>query len=318
MAEIKITLSGVDGEELEVSELLSFELSRSIDAPCDGLRITYLCSEKPFEICAVTVHLDGEKAFCGICDMQRFTAEKKGFRVFAFARSSAALLLDNEAVPMTYYSPCADILFYNEAKRFGFKSKLPELYCSEEYAVTKGTSCYGAINNFVRMLTSKSVSVSADGELFIPDGKGVIELDGERITREERRINRAQPLGKIDYKLSGDSSYTRHYESELLKERKIVRSRKVNISSLPLWQRDYALKNLLKSGAADYVLTKITLDGCKNFALYDRAVYRSSALGGLDGYFLSEITITQDKTGEKTQLTFAKEFDLKEVTYVAE
>ncbi len=318
MAEIKITLAGIHGEELKVNELLSFELSRSIDAPCDGLRITYLCGEEPFEISEVTVHIGGEKVFYGICDRQKMTSNEKGFEVFVYARSSAAVLLDNEAVPITYNAPCTDILFHNEAKRFGFKNKLPDFYCGEEYAVTKGISCYGAINNFVQFMCNKNIAVSPEGELFLPDGKGKIALDNEKIISEERCINRALPFCKIDFKLKNDSTYARHRESEFLKEQKIIRSRKVNISSLPEWQRSGALSSMLTSSVSEYSLAKITIDGCRNFSLYDLAVYNKSEFGTLDGFSLSKITITQNSFGKQTELTFSKEFDLKEVTYVAE
>ncbi|MBR3148971.1 MAG: hypothetical protein IKF64_02285 [Eubacterium sp.] len=318
MAEISARLCGISGEEQIVHDLLSFELDRDIDAPCDGLRITFLCAEAPFETDSITVFIDGEKVFFGYCDMQRVTAHKNGFEVFIYARSSASLLIDNEAKAITYNSPCVEMLYFNEAKRFGFKNELPNLYCNKEYAVSKGVSCYAAINSFLQTLASKRVYVNAENELYIPDGRGEIALDGEKIIRQSLCINRAKPIEKIDYKIDGDASYIRHYESEFARERKICRSRKVNIASIPPWQREYTLGKMMKSSFSDYCKAEITIEGIRSYKLYDSLKLRSFPFGSTDGFRLCKITLTQNENGAETALVFAKDFDLKEVTYVAE
>ena len=318
MAEISVTLQSVGSEVCRVNELLSFELVRELDAVCDGLSLSYIAAKEPFEIDRVTVFLGGEKVFYGYCDRQRYSKTKKGYEVQIYARSSAAVLLDNEAQPAEYNAPSVNTLFCKEVEKSGFKNKLPRLGTKYVYNVAKGTTCYGAVNDFVKTLTSKDVLINPENELYIPDGKGVINLDDESIISETRCINRARPVTCIDYKSEDDSAYIRHYKSRYFEDKGIKRSRKTDVSSLPLWQRENALKNRLLIRTKGYYEVQFVLDGLRCCTLYDRAVCRESRIDEEDNLRLSRFVMKLDENGERTRLVFRKEIDLKEVNYVAE
>lgn len=65
--------------------------------------------------------------FNGYCDCQRTTADERGFETYIYARSSACLLVDNDAFAYTYNRPSAQSLFDAYAKPFGFSYKLDDI-----------------------------------------------------------------------------------------------------------------------------------------------------------------------------------------------
>ncbi|MBE6719348.1 MAG: hypothetical protein E7571_01670 [Ruminococcaceae bacterium] len=317
MAAIIINIEGKDGEKAVITEPLYFELCTDIDVPCDGLRLRFTSGEKPFEINRITVMLNGEKVFYGLCDRQEYSADEKGFNVFIYARSSAALLVDNEASPCAYCSPSVNVLYHAEAKTLGFKNRLPDLVCRHDYTVEKGTSCYASVNEFVKTLTGRNIRINCDNELVIPDGKNTVLLDGYTVLSESRRINRYKPITQIDYKINGDASFCRHIKSRTAESLNIQRRRKLNVSSLPMWQQEYALNERICDSLKGYTEVRIVLDGCNCFELYSEAVYRSSKLGSLDGYRLKKVTVIKNANGEKTALTFTKTTEAEAISYVA-
>ncbi len=317
MAEIVAKLRYISGEFFEVENLVYMELTGDLDAACDGLRLRFYSKNELPEVKEVTLYIDGEKAFFGYCDKQEFTKNKHGGSVFIYARSSAALLVDNEANPATYNSPSTNVLFHAEAKAFGFKNKLPDLVSEHEYSVEKGTSCYGAVNQFVKTLTQTSIRVNCENELVLPDDSKTTDLDLTDITEFKKCVNRAAPVTRIDYKISAETPYNRHYKSRFCEGAKIMRTRKLNISSLPAWQREYTLADIMQNAAKDYYTVTTVIDGCHIFALNSRAKL-SGVLSPDDNYRLYRTVATYDKSGEKTKLVFLKHNDLKEVSYVAE
>ena len=318
MAELTVILASPAGKEYTVNNLTNLEFAAESDAACDGLKLTFLCDKEPFEIHTVTLFCGEEKVFFGYCDKQKYSTFGDGYTVFLYARSSAALLVDNEAQPSVYYAPGTAVLCRCEAKPFGFRDCLPALAITQEYIVSKGTSCYGAINHLVRFLTDRSVRVSPDNALYLPEGRGTVNLDDETVVSETKCINRALPFTQIDYKVDGDSAYIRHYKSRLAEERGIRRTRKVNIAALPLWQREHALLSRLQNACEKYRETKVVIDGIRFFPLFDKAEFAASKTGLNGAYHLHKITVLHHADKSETHLTFRKKLDLKEVNYVAE
>ena len=306
-----------EGKKYKVENMVGFELTKDAEAACDGLRLKFIADEKPDEIISVTAFIDGEKVFFGYCDTQRTERTNNGFEVFVYARSSACILVDNEAQPAIYNSPSAKAIFIREAEKFGFKNGLDELCCKYSYTVPKGSSCFGAINDFVRVLTSKSIAVSPENVIYLPASNGTASFTKNDVISEKHIINRGQPISKIDYKLDCDEGYTRHFESRNLLKKGISKSRKINISALPAWQREYALKNRLKKASSGYISAEIVLSGVNYFNLYDRVEYDSPTEGELDGYVIKGVCVSQEDSTASTRLLLEKPVELKEVNYVA-
>ena len=317
MAEITAKIRFVSGAVQEIGDLAYMELTSELDAACDGLRLRFYSENELPEVQEITLFIDGEKTFYGFCDRQEFTKNKNGGSIFIYARSSAALLVDNEATPATYNSPGTNVLFHAQARQFGFINKLPDLVSEHEYSVVKGTSCYGAVNRFIRTLTQTPVRVNCENELVLPDSNDIADLDCTDITELKKCVNRAAPITVIDYKISAETPYNRHFKSRLCESAGIRRTRKLNISSLPAWQREYTLSDIMQNAAKDYYTATAVINGCHSFPLNSRAKISGAVAPG-DDYRLYRSVLTYDSSGEKTKLVFLKNIDLKEVSYVAE
>lgn len=303
---------------LAVSNILSYELSKNTDAPCDGLRLSFTSKSSIDEIYRVEAFDEDEKIFSGYVDTQREQLNEDGYQSFIYARSSACVLVDNEAEPRSYKKPSVISLFLINAKELGFESRLPNLSCSADYIVGKGTSCYDAINNLVSGITGKSIVINPDNQLMLLDSKNVLNLNKYKIISEKRVINRGNPLSIIDYKISDDLLYSCHLKSRFVENKKIYRKRKMNISALPMWQQEYTLHNVIKRSCESYYSVEFVIDGCHNIPLDSAVDYDSRYLGELKDYYITACQLVCDSKGERTIIVANKKLDLEEISYVAE
>lgn len=309
--------SSVDNEEKSLSCIVAYELSKDFDAACDGLRIN-LADKAPFdEIKGIKAYNNGKLVFNGYVDAQRESVTNGTYQCFIYARSSASILLDNEAEPRSYICPTALALFRNNAKDFGFKLGLPTLSSDNSYLVNKGVSCFGAINSFVYGITGKNIFVTPENEIVLSSDGAVINFDDLTILSEKRMINRGGLISQVDYKIDGDNKYLRHTKSRFLEAKGIKASKKINLSNYPLWQRENIAKAEIQNSAEGYNQFEITVLGSVTPQLYSKAVGKSS-LGELDGFYVSNVCTSLNKNGEQTKITLSKTYDLEEISYVAE
>ena len=316
MAELEFRFFDVEGRETKADNVLSFELSRDISAPCDGLRFSFLTDSPLDEIKEVKAYLDGELIFNGLCDTQQEKALAEGFEAFIYARSNACILVDNDAHAYTYESPSARGLFIMNAKQFGFKFALEDCSCKGSYTVGRGVSCYGAINELVSMIKKRNLVVTPENELTVPSGDGRVRLSGDKIISEKRIINRGCALSEIDYKTASGSDYSYHFKSRSLERAGIERSRKLNLSALPDWQRSYVLNNAMARAAYDYQGIELITSELLNVNLYSGVELNESAFEGIGDYCVKSVDYVFDKRGERMILSLFKEYDLEEIIYV--
>lgn len=315
---LNFVLYNLSEAKITVQNIISYELSRDTDAPCDGLRLTFACDGFLDEIYRVEVYDNDELVFSGYADTQREQMDDNGGTVFIYARSSACILVDNEAEPRSYYQPSLLSLFEIYAKDFGFKSEIEDVSCSADYLITKGTSCYDAINNFAVGVLGKSIMVDVNNKLVIPDDELSFAVDPECVISEKRVINRGNAISVVDYKINSDLEYNYHIKSRFMERQKINRKRKINISTLPMWQQELTLKNIMNRACESYNSIELVLDGSYMIPLFSRVEYDSSYQGVVQDYYLSSAKIIFDSKGERTRLVLRKRTDAEVISYVAE
>lgn len=315
MAELSFKLYDVNGSCAEVDSPVSFELSRDVSAPCDGLRLSFLTEELLNEIVRVEAYLNENKIFNGLCDVQRETVLASGFSVFLYARSTACVLIDNDAVSYTYESPSARGLYIINAEPLGFTFAFDDCFCEGSYTVGRGVSCYSAVNNLVRMIKKRNIVVTPDNELTVPDGKRVIKLDCEKLLSEKRIINRASPLSRIDYKASSNSDYSYHFKSRSLDRAGVNRTKRLNLSSLPDWEKSYALNNIMTRSAFDYKSIELVSNELAFAELYSLVELDGGSFN-LESYRVKSVDYVLNDNGERMILKLFKEIDLEEIIYV--
>ena len=312
MAELSFKLFSETGEEFSPEKIISYELASSVSAPCDGLRLSWLSDSPIDELSRVEAYIGDGLIFSGCCDTQREENAGDGTKCFIYARSSACILTDNEAMPSTYDAPTAGSLFIINAEKYGFSFSMEDVACSGKYTVRKGCSCYSAVNRLVSSVTGRNIRITPDGRLVLPEGE-TVTLDCGRVISFKKTVNRGAPLSQIDYKTSADSSYLRHIKSRYFERKGITRAKKVNLSSLFDWERGIELKRMLREAAAEYEKLEITLSGAQEVGLYDEVT-----LDGYEtqGYRVSSLLRILDKSGARTVITLTREHGLEEIMYV--
>lgn len=311
-------LQDINGNTFVIENVTSYELSSEAGAACDGLRINFVSPETASEICAVRAYSNGAAVFNGFCDCQRITADKSGYKCFIYARSSASVLVDNEAMPRQYNSPSAKQLWYSNARDFGFECDLPEIYTENSYLVSKGTSCYGAINDFVSAVYGTPVYVTPENVLKAYEpGEKVKRLDAYDVISLSRVISRSEPISDIDYKISSADSYSYHFKSNFARQMGIRRRRLYNLSAIPLWQRELTAEKKLTDSLADYYSVEAVIAGECDLNVYDRVEVNLTGEDALEEFYVNEIVRSKSDSGEKTTVVLKKSIDGGLINYVA-
>lgn len=311
-----VKVKTMNGDMTVLKKITELAFHQEADAPCDSLLVKYKAEEALDEIVEVMGYENGRLFFFGYCDYQSDLYDTNGYEGYIYARSSISILVDNQCLPYTYNSPTAKQLFLNCAKEHGFKNKMPEITSDEKYQVQLGTSCYGAINNFVGLITGGSVRANPDNELEVLSySKEINSLEKYKIISQRRVINRSEPIGKIHFKRLQGNEYDLHTKSLLAEKNMLSKSMYVNLASLPQWQREYTIKQKLKASFDNYYLFEIEIAGYAD----DRLLQRFSGhllTGDFADYALVKKKYTIDKNGERTKLTLKKIMDEGEISYV--
>lgn len=315
---MRIDVETVDGRVYETENITELNFTQTAEAACDCFSAVFKSDIPVGEIMTVRVSEGNRLVFDGYCDTQRISEDKEGFEVYFYARSSAALLIDNEAEPFTYNKPSAKQLCFTFAQPFGFTCDLPEILIEQKYEVAKGTSCYGAISRFVELTAGEQIYVTPQKSIRLREKSNNVKDFGRyKILSAKAVINRSEPLSRICFKRAYSAvGYRLHTEAKVRHDFKLCeRKQYVNLSSLEQWQREYAVLQKLKNSYKDYKILELTVEGYVEESLYQRFSY-FSAIGDFDDYILTEKKYTTGKNGSVTRLTLKKEIDVKEITYV--
>lgn len=315
MARLSFFCTDIAGNRFEINEVMSYQLSMDWDAACDGLRLEYNTDTAYNELCKIEVFNGKKRIFNGLVDTQREQCTSNGTSGFVYARSSACLLTDNESVPAIYSCPSALTLFACNAEPLGFTSNLPKIFSDNEYQVSKGVSCFGAINDFVEGMCGSRIVVDSNNCISLLQEGGTVRLDASTIISEKRSINRGDVVTRLDYKTDSANGFDHHLISRYFDKKGIAISKKSNISSLPSWQRDYSLLGAMRSASRQYITYDIEVLGGE-FSLGDIVQYTSNYFGKIDDVMVVSICYVLNKNGESIRLKLAQNIDLEEITYV--
>lgn len=316
---MKFELFASDDTLISDFKVISYELASEISAACDGLRL-YIFSEKAIsDIKTVCAYQNGKKIFYGFADKYQLSFDDSGYTVFVYARSSAALLVDNEAYPGQYTCPSSRQLWFHHAKPYGFTFALPEIATQSEYVVSKGQSCFGAIDKFMQYTCGKRIFVTPDNEVraFEVSDK-VKNLDNDKITSVCATVDKSSVIGKIAYKINSAEKYVYRLESRFAEKNSITSRKLINLSALPVWQREAEAHRQITQPLENYFTVTVTLACECDFSIADR-IYADFERLGISGEFvLSSMIRSKNSNGTKTTLTLRKEIDGELVNYVAE
>ncbi len=316
---MKFEFTDINGGIFKPENIVSYELSREAGAACDGLRLNFIPDDFPPELCGVKAYLGEKLIFNGFCDKQKTTVCETGLQCFVYARSSAALLVDNEAVPCEYNCPSARQLWYSNARELGFSCELPELYSENSYLISKGTSRFGVINDFVKATGGMPIYITPDNVIKVFEkGEKAKSLRDFNIISLSRIINRSEVISDMDCKISASDSYSYRFKSDYASGRGIVRKRLYNLSALPMWQREITAREKIKKSLEEYICAEAVIAGECDLELFDRIEVSFGKKGESEEFFISEIIRSKSGSGEKTAVVMKRNIDGEIVNYVAQ
>lgn len=309
-----------DGVKKEIDSIISYSWSSDIGAACDGLRLYFLNNDSDYEADAYRIRVyDGtDCVFFGYVDTEKNTFEADGVVCFIYARSTACLLVDNEAKPVTLVSPTSTQLFETFAKDFGFSNGLEEASSDSSYMIQKGTSCFGAVNDFMSDINGGGVYVDSSNTLRTYKSGNELKIPDEIILSYSVITERGEPVSELFYKIESGESYRHCLSSDYLSGENMTRRRYFNASSYPAGQREKVLRQKLYSLSEGYRQLQLNVQGAVTAPLYSRFVSGQGQDKRFNGYVLFQRVIEGSEKGETTKLVFRKEIDLQEVMYVAE
>lgn len=108
-----------DGKMFTLGSPLSCRIEYEQGVPADALTAVFPYMFDIPQLAYMMVQKDKKPVFTGVVDEQRFLSVEGEGTVMLSARSLAALLLDNEAMPQSYNSPDAQTIFMRHIQPLG-------------------------------------------------------------------------------------------------------------------------------------------------------------------------------------------------------
>jgi len=151
MEPVTLELTYPGGNRYTLADPLELSLTRTLESPAQSLSITFALAAGSLPGVAVgaSVRRGRETVFSGFCDQQTAREDRNGRTFTVQARSRGALLLDNEALPQTYYNVTAGELFRSHLRPYGFtRLEVPREVELGLFAVPKGMSEWEVFSAF--------------------------------------------------------------------------------------------------------------------------------------------------------------------------
>jgi hypothetical protein len=287
--------------------LIEAALSATLDSPALSLTATFHSDHHLGELEEVEIRRGNNFLFRGMIDEQETAINHKGRRVLLEARSRAALLLDNEALPHSYADVGLTTIFDRHIAPYGFSlaGKVPAARLPL-YTVAKGMSEWEALEEFT--LRAMGVRPTIQGDLVhlgYPVGGGILAIGegGHPYTSLSLTYSPYQILSQILIR-DDRGGYTSGVESAEAISRGIRRKRyqipsgEFAASALPDADRR------LRQSHADALSATATLPGIVEVELGWNAILREP---GFEGYalYVSGFTYRLGAAGAFTEVQLA-------------
>lgn len=264
------------GEIYRLPEAESVEINQELYVPADDLTVVFPYSGDIPGLHKIYV-LDDECGdvdraiekndvlFKGVVDEQILSADVNGASIKVYARSMAAVLLDNECPPMMYVNPSGDVICGKHIEPFGVDFEIADVNCRcGELAIPKGSSHYRAVEKFCAEFLGTVPRV---------DGKGVCRFDTfenvgdilfdnkfgvefESVTVCENRYSRISRVY-----VSGENGYDMTVNDGETQSLGIVRERYLNLANSETGTLSDA-DNIIRNGRMQSLSVTLMCGGC--------------------------------------------------------
>lgn len=303
---LSFELTDTQGKTHLLTRPLKLSIRMDEDVPADDC-----CAVFAYEDVGETVDvrvLDGDRViFVGVADEQEHIFGEQGRFLKISARSLAARLLDNEAMPECYDHPSAALIFERHVQRYGIvRGENDDAVYYGEQQVNKGMSQWAVLKNFCTACYSSTPRVTADGVLWMKgirsSGEAVFSDTGDGIvyTHLSETIKRCEELSRVNVKINDEDGYVYRIDNDDAVRRGICRERYVNavLSSTPMTCVDTMIKN----GADASFSIRLKCPGFLAQVMGSDAVVKNRRLGTIGGLYVSGVSYRLDSSGGTSTL----------------
>lgn len=302
-----------DGSEVELTAVRSAVIDCDVDVPAASARLLLSYDARLRNNARVLTAKDGaDTVFCGDIDSIVSETDSRGAIMKLSARSAASRLLDNEAEPLDYRDPSAELICRRHAKPFGLiVADGDRSYLPERMRIQKGMSHWQVLECFCRAKYNSAPHVSADGTLYLkglpPGDTAVFDNSGAGIPyhslKESRNLYRL--LSDIRIKTKATGGYSSVSVNPNPGCGGIVRRRYVDVSA-DNRSMDTVRQMLDASNRRGYLLS-LSCGGCCTHLVGSSAEVRDTVLGVISDLTVSGVRYKANSGGEFSEITFKKE-----------
>lgn len=307
------------GEVREFTRPQKVQLSLDRDAPAHSLEARFPLpdfnrEEGLPEYHSIQIIKDGEVFFRGLIDEQEVAIDSGGVSLQVCARSLAALLLDNEAIPQTYYVPSAKLIYQRHAQPYGFPAfSGRDKAFSAKLQIDKGTSEWEVIESFCRDHLGARPQVTLAGELQMEpaplENQALFSnVNGIPYASVSERYLPCKRVSRVLVRSQRLGGYSTLVQDSQAVESGILRRRLLNAVDDPKTPVFRGQQVLQKSREQSYQV-ELLCPGEWILDLGTRAVVENPVLGALPGLRVDSLSYRLDSSGERTQVTLGKEWE---------
>lgn len=302
---LRCFLEDSQGTMHSLSTLTKLKISCSKNVPAHSLRlVTSALDDREF----LRVHLfeEDECILSALVDEQIISVGENSCTEL-ICRSTAAVLLDNEAKSANFVNPCTELIFKAYAQPYGFSEyKGKDMYLAGEFVVGNGMSCYQVLERFSKGAYGKSIDIDGDKVCFeAEDEKQPLYFsnDSEGISFTEFSYSEfpCRRISKIFVKTESQGDYDTVVADEVAVEKGIVRERYMDVSDISdksLIEAQEAITDAKKSSQEINIVCPLRLLGVLSAQVSVRVGEKL-----YEGFEVKSLSYTLSGDREETRLT---------------
>lgn len=310
---LRFEFTDIHDKKVTVLNVLSLDINIEEDVPADDMSARFAYFECD-ELKNVVVYDNDEIIFTGIVDEQQIIKDVNGEYIRIVARSMAALLLDNESMPVCYTNPSVSLMLTHHLSPFSLgleKESFRAFYGTQ--MVQKGDSNYKTIQDFSKSVFGCDPRVNALGKLCFPENieRGAVTFsdngNGINYYSYNENFRRCDEISKVKVKLVNQTDYNAEVVNEDATSRGVKRIRYLDAAKMDT-PAVYAQKMIDNSKKKSYML-KLQCIGRHLGILHCDAYVNDSVYGKRDRLYVSALRYSLSTKGEYTVVTLKRKED---------
>ncbi len=302
----------IDGQQFDIGDPVSLEINMAYNTPADSVYACFCFTNEISEIKNILIFDNENIIFDGIVDEQIFEVSSTGAFLKIYARSTAALLIDNEALPQTYNNVSLKTIFQRHIEPYGFTNYIGDdtKFC-DTFVVYKGMSEWEVLEKFCDTYLDLKPIIKKDKTIYISnmisDNKNIILDNLGDIKYKTIEINnfRYNKISEVYIKTVKEDNYITKVTNENAIDNGIIRKRYLDISDSfkdPVnFANNYIVNNNIKSYE---VLAKCI--GFININIGSKVFINDNKFKYLKNLVVSKVKYKLDSLGETTDITMYK------------